>query len=115
MVVKRTHKILNIYWNMFPNSWSFVGFFFFFFYFNNLCIMQTLQTIYTNIVYCITQPLEFRDILAKPPAVAPSPSPNEHVFVRIIIRSVRILGRRTFGATTPQASLKRRCFGRKKF
>lgn len=58
------------------------------------------------------QPLEFLDILAKPPAEAPSPSPNEHVFVRIIIRSVRILGRLTFGATTPQASLKRRFMDR---
>lgn len=38
----------------------------------------------------------------------PSASPKLQVFVRIIIRSVRILGRRTFGATTPQASLKRR-------
>lgn len=31
-----------------------------------------------------------------------------HVFVLIIIKSVRILGRRTFGVTTPHASLNRR-------
>lgn len=33
----------------------------------------------------------------------------ELVFDRIISKSVRILGRRTFGSTTPQASLNRRC------
>lgn len=36
------------------------------------------------------------------------PSPSELVFVFIIIKSVLILGRRTLGATTPQASLRRR-------
>lgn len=46
------------------------------------------------------------------------PAASEHVFVRMIIRSVLMLGRRTLGATTPQASLNRRfmlrvalCFG----
>lgn len=38
----------------------------------------------------------------------PSPSPSEHVLVLIIIRSVRMLGRLTLGATTPHASLRRR-------
>lgn len=45
----------------------------------------------------------------KPPEPPPSPItplPNE-VLVRIIMRSVRMLGRLTFGATTPQASLRR--------
>ena len=44
-----------------------------------------------------------------PPEPPPSPIiplPNE-VLVRIIMRSVRMLGRLTFGATTPQASLRR--------
>lgn len=45
-----------------------------------------------------------------PPEPPPSPTmplPNE-VLVRMIMRSVRMLGRLTFGATTPQASLRRR-------
>lgn len=45
----------------------------------------------------------------KPPEPPPSPItplPND-VLVRIIMRSVRMLGRLTFGATTPQASLRR--------
>lgn len=39
---------------------------------------------------------------------APSPSFIAIVLERIKFRSVRMLGRRAFGATTPQASLKRR-------
>lgn len=38
------------------------------------------------------------------PTPGPSLSPSEHVLVRIIMRSVRMLGRLTFGATTPHAS-----------
>lgn len=60
-------------------------------------------------IYWMTHPFVLRAI--RPSADAPpvpSPSPLEHVFVRIIMRSVRMLGRRTFGATTPHASLRRR-------
>lgn len=54
------------------------------------------------VVHWMTHPLVLRVI------PGPSPSPSEQVLVRIIIRSVLMLGRRTFGATTPHASLSRR-------
>lgn len=57
-------------------------------------------------------------MILEPGALFSLPAANEHVLVLIIIRSVLMLGRRTFGATTPQASLNRRfmlkvdlCFG----
>lgn len=53
------------------------------------------------VVHWMTHPLVLRVI------PGPSPSPSVHVFVRIIIKSVRMLGRRTFGDTTPHASLSR--------
>lgn len=59
-----------------------------------------------------------RSVILEPGVLFSFPAAREHVLVLMIIRSVLILGRRTFGATTPQASLKRRfmlsvalCFG----
>lgn len=60
------------------------------------------------IVYCNTQLWSSRLQCNGDPPPLPFPSPILHVFVRIIIRSVRMLGRRTFGVTTPHASLSRR-------
>lgn len=49
-----------------------------------------------------------RRVILDPGALFSFPAAREHVFVLIIIRSVLMLGRRTLGATTPQASLSRR-------
>ena len=48
-----------------------------------------------------------RKVILDPGVLFSAPAINEQVLVLIIIKSVRILGRRTFGATTPQASLNR--------
>lgn len=61
--------------------------------------------------HCIEQAFLDSDVLSviRDPGVLFSfPTGSEHVFVLMIIKSVRMLGRRTFGATTPQASLNRR-------
>lgn len=49
-----------------------------------------------------------RRVILDPGALFSFPAARLHVFVLIIIRSVLMLGRRTLGATTPQASLSRR-------
>lgn len=61
---------------------------------------------------------EERRVILDPGALFSLPAASEQVFVLMIIRSVLMLGRRTLGATTPQASLNRRfmlrvalCFG----
>lgn len=64
-------------------------------------LMWDISILY-GLLHWMTHPLVLRVI------PGPSPSPSEHVFVRIIIKSVRMLGRRTFGETTPHASLSRR-------
>lgn len=51
---------------------------------------------------------EVRRVILDPGALFSFPAAREHVFVLMIIRSVLMLGRRTLGATTPQASLSRR-------
>lgn len=51
---------------------------------------------------------EVRRVILDPGALFSFPAASEHVFVLMIIRSVLMLGRRTLGATTPQASLSRR-------
>lgn len=47
-------------------------------------------------------------VILDPGVIFSLPAAREHVLVLIIIKSVLMLGRRTFGATTPQASLSRR-------
>lgn len=49
-----------------------------------------------------------RRVILDPGALFSFPAAREHVFVLMIMRSVLMLGRRTFGATTPHASLSRR-------
>lgn len=63
--------------------------------------------------HCIEQAfldsvLPVLSVILDPGALFSFPAASEHVFVRMIIKSVLMLGRRTFGATTPQASLSRR-------
>lgn len=63
--------------------------------------------------HCIEQAfldsvLPVLSVILDPGVLFSFPVASEHVFVRMIIKSVLMLGRRTFGATTPQASLSRR-------
>jgi len=63
--------------------------------------------------HCIEQAfldsvLPVLSVILDPGVLFSFPAASEHVFVRMIIKSVLMLGRRTFGATTPQASLNRR-------
>lgn len=88
------------------------------------CLLVTplplfLQPNNTSILLITTRPFPYAHFNhcrehppVRPSLLSPTPlrsvSLREQVLVRIIIRSVRILGLRTLGATTPHASLSRR-------